>query len=99
MCPLASSCCGIWWVTPPVVANMAPHISNDDRVPKLVVAVAAAVAAVYAPSVWFRGLLAAVATTMAANVVFASTGMTDAGESQDSSEPHWRTLKTYRVEV
>jgi hypothetical protein len=86
----------MWWVTPPVVADMSQYISTDDRVPRLVVAVAAAVAAVYAPNVWLRGLLAAIAATMSATVVFGSAP-TNGTESREA--PHWRTLKTYRVEV
>jgi hypothetical protein len=87
----------MWWVMPPVVADMERNTSTDDRLPKLVVAVAAAVGAVYAPNVWLRGVLAAVAAAVSANVVMASAGMKSAESGK--AQPHWRTLKTYRVEA
>jgi hypothetical protein len=87
------------WVTPPVDVDMEQNISFDERLPKVVVAVAAAMAAIYAPNIWLRGLLAGVAATVSANVVFGAGGMTSRAETPEDSPPHWRTLKTYRVEA
>jgi hypothetical protein len=56
-------------------------------------------AAIYAPNVWLRGLLAAVAATVSANVVLGSLTMTSVAASPEDSHPQWRTLKTYRVET
>ena len=78
---------------------MQQNISLDQDLPKLVVAVAAAVGAIYAPNVWLRSALAAVAATVSASVVFGSNGMTDLERQDSSEEPHWRTLKTFRVEA
>jgi hypothetical protein len=78
---------------------MEQNISFDERLPKVVVAAAAAMAAIYAPNIWLRGLLAGVAATVSANVVFGAGGMTSRGETPEDSPPHWRTLKTYRVEA
>jgi len=76
---------------------MDHYTAFDERLPRVVIAVAAAVAAVYAPNVWFKSLLAGVAATVSATVVFGRTGMGAAAANQE--EPHWRTLKTYRVEA
>jgi hypothetical protein len=79
---------------------MQQNLSLEQDLPKLVVAVAAAVGAIYAPNIWLRSLLAGVAATVSASVVLGSNGMSHVEESQDASEqPHWRTLKTFRVEA
>jgi hypothetical protein len=87
------------WVTPPVDVDMKQNSSFDERLPKVVVAVAAAMAAIYAPNFWLRGLLAGVAATVSASVVFGSRELTSVAETTEDSQPHWRTLKTYRVEA
>jgi hypothetical protein len=79
---------------------MQQNISLDQDLPKLVVAVAAAVGAVYAPNVWLRSLLAGVAATVSASVVFGANGVGRSEENRDLAEqPHWRTIKTFRVEA
>jgi hypothetical protein len=81
---------------------MDPNISAssiDARLPKMVVAVAAAMAAIYTPNIWLKGLLAGVAATVSATVVMASYEGGSVVDSDDNAEPHWRTLKTYRVEA
>jgi hypothetical protein len=89
----------MWWVTPPVDVDMDQNFSSDERLPRVVVAVAAATAAIYAPNIWLKSLLAAVAATVSATVLFGSTATSHATDRQDDSQPHWRTLKTYRVEA
>jgi hypothetical protein len=89
----------MWWVTPPVDVDMQENSSIDQRLPRVVVAVAAAMAAVYAPNIWLKGLLAGVAATVSATVVFGSTGLGRGAERPEDALPHWRTLKTYRVEA
>jgi hypothetical protein len=89
----------MWWVTPPVDVDMNQNISLDQRLPGVVVAVAAAMAAIYAPNLWLKGLLTGVAATASAAVVFGSTGESSATDRDRDAQPHWRTLKTYRVEV
>jgi hypothetical protein len=79
---------------------MQQNISLEQDLPKLVVAVAAAVGAIYAPNFWLRTVLAGVAATVSASVVFGTNGMSNAEENRDrSEEPHWRTIKTFRVEA
>jgi hypothetical protein len=78
---------------------MERNISFDERLPKVVVATAAAIAAIYAPNIWLKGLLAAVAAAASATVVLASPESPNASDRQRDSHPHWRTLKTYRVEA
>jgi hypothetical protein len=85
-------------VTPRVEAEMDHYTSFNERLPRVVVAVAAAVAAVYAPNVWLKSLLAGVAATVSATVVFSAADAIGAAAA-NQEEPHWRTLKTYRVEA
>jgi hypothetical protein len=87
----------MWSATSPVGVDMDQTFSVDDRLPKIVVAVAAGIGAVYAPNFWLRGLLAGVAATASAIVFLGSSEARNATDSQE--EPHWRTLKTYRVEA
>jgi len=82
--------------------NMDQNISFDERLPRVVVAVAAAMAAIYAPNIWLKGLLAGVAATVSATVVFGASGLLDTAETaatREDAQPQWRTLKTYRVEA
>jgi hypothetical protein len=76
---------------------MDQTFSVDDRLPEIVVAVAAAIAAVYAPNLWLKGVLAGVAVTASAIVFLGDADARNANGSQE--QPHWRTLKTFRVEA
>jgi len=77
--------------------TMAQDLSIDGRMPAFVIATAATVGAFYAPSGWVKGALAGLAMTAGAAALIACGASMDA--RQDDAQPHWRTLKTYRVEA
>jgi len=73
--------------------------SVRDRVPGGVVAAAAAVAAIYAPNRWLKGFLAGLAVTFGALAVSDRPNPGPRTGTGGAEEPHWRTLKTYRVQA
>jgi hypothetical protein len=77
---------------------MEPNVSASERTPRLVIALAAGVAAALAPGLLLKGILLAGATAMMATVATGYCPITAALTDREPAEPHWRTLKTYRVE-
>jgi hypothetical protein len=78
---------------------METNISASERTPRLVIALAAGVAAAAAPSGLLKnvllGLAAAILTTVATGYCPINASLDHSGEEV----PRWRTLRTHRVEV
>jgi hypothetical protein len=81
-----------------VGAEMETNISASERTPRIVLALAAGVAAALAPGVMLKGLLLGSAAAMLATVATGYCPLNAALEDSDAEAPHWRTLKTHRVE-
>jgi hypothetical protein len=62
-------------------------------------ALAAAVGGVFAPGTFLKGMFWAAAATLAASVVTSYCPVNDLLGRNDTSEPTWRTIKTWRVEA
>ena len=81
--------------------RMIRNVSADQHIPRIAMAIAAGVGASFAPSAWAKTGLFATAAGLLASVASGYCPITAAldsrGDNQD--EPHWRTLKTYRVEA
>ena len=84
--------------TPRVGAEMERNVSASERTPRLVIALAAGVAAALAPSLLLKAVLIGSATAMLATVATGYCPINAALDARDVEAPHWRTLKTYRVE-
>ena len=77
---------------------MAPNVAASERSPRLVVAAAAGVAAVLVPGFLWKGLCLAGATAMLATVATGYCPLNAALDERHGDAPHWRPLKTFRVE-
>ena len=77
---------------------MESNVSASERTPRLVIALAAGVAATLAPGRLLKSILLAGATAVMATVATGFCPITAALTRREREEPHWRTLKTYRVE-
>jgi hypothetical protein len=77
---------------------MESNVSASEQTPRLVIALAAGVAAAVAPGVLLKSLLVAGATAMLATVATGYCPVNAVLDKGDAEAPHWRTLKTYRVE-
>ena len=77
--------------------KMKANVSASERTPRLVIAIAAGVAAALAPGSFIRSVLVGCAAAMLATV---ATGYCPINAALDGGDrqPQWRTLKTYRVE-
>ena len=87
----------MWSATPPVGVEMESNISASERTPRLLIALVAGVGAALAPGVFTKSLLVAGATAMLATVATGYCPVNAALDDRDP-QPHWRTLKTHRVE-
>jgi hypothetical protein len=81
-----------------VGVEMESNVSTSERTPRLVIALAAGVAAALAPGVLLKSVLVAGATAMLATVATGYCPVNAVLDERDGEAPHWRTLKTYRVE-
>ena len=86
------------WATPRVDGEMESNVAASERTPRLVIALAAAVAATVAPGLVLKSLLVAGATAMVATVATGYCPINAALHDRDAEGVQWRTLKTYRVE-
>ena len=77
---------------------MGPNVVPSERLPRVVVASAAAVAAVLVPGMFLKGLCFAGAAALLATVATGYCPINAALHDRDGEAPHWRTLKTFRVE-
>jgi hypothetical protein len=88
----------MWLGTPRVGVEMESNVSASERTPRLVIALAAGVAAALAPGLLLKSILLAGATAMMATVATGYCPINAALTDRELEAPHWRTLKTYRVE-
>jgi hypothetical protein len=84
--------------TPRVDAKVETNISTRERTPRLVMVVAAGVAAAFAPSIALKGLLLGSAAAMLATVATGYCPINAALVRGGANAPGWRTLRTHRVE-
>jgi hypothetical protein len=77
---------------------MVTNVSASERTPRLVIALAAGIAGVFAPGLLLKGLLTGAAAAMLATVATGYCPINAARDESNAETPHWRTLKTYRVE-
>ena len=77
---------------------MKSNISASEQTPRLVIALVAGVAAAVAPGVLLKSLLIGGATAMLATVATGYCPINAVLLERDAEAPHWRTLRTYRVE-
>ena len=78
---------------------METNVSDSELTPRLVIALAAGVAAAAAPNVLLKSLLLGCAGAILSTV---ATGYCPVNASRDRTgdeAPRWRTLRTHRVEV
>lgn len=88
----------MWSATPRVVAEMVTNVAASERTPRLVIALAAGVAGFLAPSLLLKGVLTGAAAAVLATVATGYCPINEALYQNDAEAPHWRTLKTHRVE-
>jgi hypothetical protein len=78
---------------------MQPNVADSEQTPRLMIALAAGVAATLVPGRFLKGLFLASAAGMLATVATRYCPINAALDAQDPEPPHWRTLKTFRVEA
>jgi len=78
---------------------MMTNVSASERTPRIVIALAAGLAGAFAPSLLLRGLLTSAAVAMLTTVATGYCPINAALEGGTIETPHWRTLKTHRVEA
>ena len=88
----------MWSATQRVGAEMEPNVTASERTPRLMVAAAAGVGAALAPGFLLKGLFLAGATALLATVATGYCPINAALAERDGDAPHWRSLKTFRVE-
>jgi hypothetical protein len=76
---------------------MTQNVPNEERLPRIAVAIAAGIGAAFVPTLWLKTGLFAVAAGLLTTVATGYCPLTEAMQRGDA-EPGWRTLKTYRVE-
>jgi hypothetical protein len=78
---------------------MTANVSASERVPRIVMAIAVGIGALFATRILLKGLLAGTAATILATVATGYCPINAALQNSDSAAPRWRTLKTYRVDA
>ena len=81
-----------------VGVEMATNVSASERTPRVVIALAAGVAGAFAPSMLLKGILTGAALAMLTTVATGYCPIKAALAESNGEGPHWRTLKTHRVE-
>jgi hypothetical protein len=77
--------------------QMENNISQSERMPRIVMAIGMGAVAALASNRLFRTVFLGGATALLATV---ATGYCPLNAMRESDEaPHWRTLKTYRVQA
>jgi hypothetical protein len=77
--------------------EMPTNVSSEERIPRIVVALAAGVASAWTSNLALKGVFVGAAAAMLATV---ATGYCpiNALQGSDATAARWRTLKTFRVE-
>jgi hypothetical protein len=78
---------------------MVTNVSASERTPRIVIALAAGLAGGFAPSLLLKGLLTSAAVGILTTVATGYCPINAALERGNTEMPHWRTLKTHRVEA
>jgi len=78
---------------------MVTNVSASERAPRIVIALTAGIAGALAPSLLLKGLLTGAALAMLTTVATGYCPINAALDSGSAEAPHWRTLKTHRVET
>jgi len=82
-----------------VGAEMVTNVSASERTPRIAIALTAGIAGALAPSLLLRGLLTGAAIAMLTTVATGYCPINAALDGGNAETPHWRTLKTHRVET
>jgi hypothetical protein len=85
-------------VMPPVGAEMTTNVSAAERTPRIIIALAAGVAAAWTSNPALKGVLVGAAAAMLATVATGYCPINAAGRKSDAADARWRTLRTFRVE-
>jgi hypothetical protein len=88
----------MWLAMRRVGAEMVTNVSASERTPRVVFALAAGIAGAFAPSLFLKGILTGAAIAMLTTVATGYCPINTALDESDGEGPHWRTLKTHRVE-
>jgi hypothetical protein len=80
-----------------VGADMKPNVRESEQAPRMLVAIGIGVIGALVPSLVGKGLLLGGAAALLATVVTDYRPVNAALDQRVDDEPHWRTLKTYRV--
>lgn len=78
---------------------MEQNIGSAERIPRIAMAVAAAVGASFTRSTLLKGGLLALAGGLLSTVATGYCPISAALERDTAEEPTWRTIKTWRVEA
>ena len=82
-----------------VGAEMENNVSAAERTPRIVVALAAGVAAAFTSNLVLKGVMVGSAAAMLATVATGYCPINAVLDGPDAGAPTWRTLKTHRVEA
>jgi hypothetical protein len=78
---------------------MVTNVSTSERTPRIAIALAAGIAGAFAPSLLLKGLLTGAAVAVLTTVATGYCPINAALDGPNTEMPHWRTLKTHRVEA
>ena len=78
---------------------METNVSAQERTPRLVIALAAGVAAAVAPTALLKGLFLGSAAGILGTVITGYCPVNAALEDREADAAHWRTLRVHRVET
>jgi hypothetical protein len=78
---------------------METNVSASERTPRIVIGLAAGVAAAFTSNLLLKGFFVGSATAMLATVATGYCPINALLDGQDAGAPTWRTLKTHRVEA
>jgi hypothetical protein len=79
--------------------DMTANVGSAERAPRIAMALAAGVGGVFAPGAFLKGMFWTAAAALAATVATSYCPVNEILGRNDTSEPTWRTIKTWRVEA
>ena len=79
--------------------DLDANVPPSERTPRIAIALAAGVAAAFAPGLWLKSLLIGSSAAMLATVATGYCPVTAAVADTGAEPPHWRTLRVHRVEA
>ena len=78
---------------------MQKNVGQHERIPRIVMALAAGTAALWAPTATLKTILLAIAGGMLTTVATGYCPVNRLAEGDRSEPSGWRTIKTWRVEA